>query len=147
MTCPLMSLWSWPLTLNPQIQSIHLLVMTNHNTKLEDPWAMSTLVIDRTRFVYWLTDGQTNICKAIYILFFKGGHNHSLLPFLTYRPASHSDYNLHLALYLPVLLSVTKQFYILYNYLPVNLNDYSDRYWYCDNVWENIVMSINICKY
>ena len=30
----------------------HLLVMTNHHTKLEDPWAMSSLVIDQTRFVY-----------------------------------------------------------------------------------------------
>ena len=54
----------------------HLLVMTNHHNKLEDPWSMSSLVIDRTRFVYGptdqLTDRRTNICKAIYPLFFEG---------------------------------------------------------------------------
>ena len=49
----------------------HLLVMTNHHTMSEDPWAMRSLVIDWTRFVYRLTD----MGKAIYPLFFKGGHN------------------------------------------------------------------------
>ena len=45
--------------------------MTNHHTKLEDPWTMSSLVIDRTMFV----NGPTNIiCKDIYIpSFSKGG--------------------------------------------------------------------------
>ena len=37
----------------------HLLVMTNHHTKLEEPWAMSSLVSDRTRFVYGWTDRPT----------------------------------------------------------------------------------------
>ena len=46
-----------PLNLNvtfdlEKFNSCHLLVMTNHNTKLEDPWAMNSLVIDQTRFVY-----------------------------------------------------------------------------------------------
>ena len=49
-----------------------LLVMTNHHTKLEDPWAISSLVIDQTRFVY----GPTNMCKAMYPLFFEGGHKY-----------------------------------------------------------------------
>ena len=44
---------------NPKINRGHLLVMTNPNTKLEDPWAMSYLVIDRTRFVYRPTDRST----------------------------------------------------------------------------------------
>ena len=41
----------------------HLLIMTNHNTKLEDPWAMISLVIDRIRFVYRPTNQhlQSNI--------------------------------------------------------------------------------------
>ena len=34
--------------------------MTNHHTKFEDPWAMSSLVIDHTRFVNGPTDLQTN---------------------------------------------------------------------------------------
>ena len=34
--------------------------MTNHHTKLEDPWAMSFLVIDWTRFVYGPTDLPTD---------------------------------------------------------------------------------------
>ena len=42
----------------------HLLVMTNHHTKLEDPWAMRSLVIDRTRFVYGPTNGP--ICAKQY---------------------------------------------------------------------------------
>ena len=39
-------------------------VIYYHNTKLEDPWAMSSLVIDRTSFVYGPTDGQVqnNTC-------------------------------------------------------------------------------------
>ena len=50
--------------------------MTNHNTKIEYSWAMSSLVIDRTRFVYGPTDQPTDqICKAIYPLLFEGGHN------------------------------------------------------------------------
>ena len=48
----------WPR--KPKFNKCHLLVMTNHYTKLEDdPWAMSSLVIDRTRFVYGWTDQQT----------------------------------------------------------------------------------------
>ena len=50
----------------------HLPVMTNQHSKLENPWAMSSLVIDLTRFVYGLTDGPT-FAKQIYPLFFKGG--------------------------------------------------------------------------
>ena len=42
---------------------------------------MSSLVIDRTRFVYgltdWPTDRWTDMCKAIYPLFFYGGHNNT----------------------------------------------------------------------
>ena len=49
----------------------HLLVMTNYHTKLEDPWAMSSQVIDWTRFVC----GPTDMCKAIHHLFFEGGHS------------------------------------------------------------------------
>ena len=54
--------------------------MTNHHTKLKNPWAFSSLVIDQTRFVYGRTDGQqmdtmTNMYKAINPLFFEGGHN------------------------------------------------------------------------
>ena len=37
---------------NPRFNRGHLLVMTNHHTKVENPWAMSSLVIDRTRFAY-----------------------------------------------------------------------------------------------
>ena len=63
---------------NPKFSRCHLLVMTNHHTKLEDPWAMSFLVIDQTRFVYRRTDlptdGLTDMCKAIYPHFFKGEH-------------------------------------------------------------------------
>ena len=33
--------------------------MTNHHTKLEDHWAMSSLVIDWIRFVYGPTDRPT----------------------------------------------------------------------------------------
>ena len=33
--------------------------MTNHHTKLKDPLAMSSLVIDQTRFVYGPTDQRT----------------------------------------------------------------------------------------
>ena len=53
---------------NPKLNRGHLLVMTNNHAKLEDPWAMSSLVIDRTRYVY----GLTYMCKAIYHNFFKG---------------------------------------------------------------------------
>ena len=67
----------WPR--NPKSNRGHQLVMTNHHTKLEDPWAMSSLVIDRTRFVYIPTDRLTyrwtDMCKAIYLHFFEGGHN------------------------------------------------------------------------
>ena len=59
----------------------HLLIMTNRHTKLEDPWTMSSIVIDRTSSV--VTDGPTslanrrtdNMCKAIYAIFFEGGYN------------------------------------------------------------------------
>ena len=34
--------------------------MTNNQTKLEDPWAVSSLVIDQTRFVYGPTDRPTD---------------------------------------------------------------------------------------
>ena len=34
-------------------------IMTNHRTKLEDPWAMSSLIIDQTRFVYGPKDRLT----------------------------------------------------------------------------------------
>ena len=50
----------------------HLLVMTNHHTKLEDHWTTSSLVIDRTRFVDGPTILPTDMCKAIYPLFFEG---------------------------------------------------------------------------
>ena len=36
--------------------SIGIIYMTDHHTKLEDPWAISSLVIDWTRFVYGTTD-------------------------------------------------------------------------------------------
>ena len=51
----------WPR--NPKFNRGHLLVMNNHHTKLEDPWPMSSLVIDWTRFVYGPTDQnvQSNI--------------------------------------------------------------------------------------
>ena len=45
---------------NHRFNRVHLVVMTNHHTKLEDPWAMSSLVIDWTRFVYGPTDGPTD---------------------------------------------------------------------------------------
>ena len=32
----------------------------NHHTKLEDPWAMSSLVIDQAKFVYGPTDRPTD---------------------------------------------------------------------------------------
>ena len=38
----------------------NLLVMTNHHTKLKDPWDMSFLVIERTRFVYRPTYRRTD---------------------------------------------------------------------------------------
>ena len=45
--------------------------MTNHHTKLEDPWGMSSLVIDWTRFVY----GPT--CAKQYTpLFFEEEHKY-----------------------------------------------------------------------
>ena len=52
-----MSLWLWPR--NPKFNRSHLLIMTNHHTKLEYPWAMSSLVIDRTSFVYEPTNRPT----------------------------------------------------------------------------------------
>ena len=45
---------------NPKFNRGHLLVMTNPRTKLEDPWATSSLVIDQTRFVYGPTDLPTD---------------------------------------------------------------------------------------
>ena len=48
----------WPR--NPKFNRGQLLVMTNHHTKLEDPWAMNSLFIDRTRFVYECTDWLYN---------------------------------------------------------------------------------------
>ena len=48
----------WPR--NPKVNRGHLLIMTNHLTKLEYPWDMSSLVIDRTSFVY----GTTNRPKS-----------------------------------------------------------------------------------
>ena len=47
----------WPR--NPKFNRSHLLVMTKHHTKLEDPWVIRSLVIDRTRFVYGPTDRPT----------------------------------------------------------------------------------------
>ena len=47
----------WPR--NSKINRGHLLVMTSHHTKLEDPWAISSLVIDRTNFFYGPTDRPT----------------------------------------------------------------------------------------
>ena len=44
----------------PKFNRDRLLVLTNHHIKLEDPWAMSSLVIDQTRFVYGWTDGWTD---------------------------------------------------------------------------------------
>ena len=53
--------------------------MANHHTKSEDTWAISSLVIDRTRFVYGPTDrptdGPTFAKQYTPPLFFKGGHN------------------------------------------------------------------------
>ena len=46
-----LDLWSR----NPKFNKGHLIVMTNYHTKLEYPRAMSSLVTDRTRFVYGLT--------------------------------------------------------------------------------------------
>ena len=34
--------------------------MKNNHTKLNDPWAISSLVIDQTRYVYGPTNGRTN---------------------------------------------------------------------------------------
>ena len=41
--------------------------MTNQHNKLEDPWAISSLVIDRTRFVCGLTEQRlkTLFCKFV----------------------------------------------------------------------------------
>ena len=47
----------WPR--NHKFNRGHLLVMTNHHNKLEDHWVMSSLVIDRTMFVYWPTERPT----------------------------------------------------------------------------------------
>ena len=44
----------------PKFDRGHLLVMTNHHTKLEGLWVMSSLVTDRTRFVYGPTDLPTD---------------------------------------------------------------------------------------
>ena len=53
--------------------------MTNHHTKLEDPWAMSFLVIDQTRFVYRRMEGPTDWqVQAIYPFFFEGGHKNKV---------------------------------------------------------------------
>ena len=46
--------------------------MTIHHTKIEDPWAMNSLAIDQKILSM---DRQTDMCKAIYPLFFEGGHN------------------------------------------------------------------------
>ena len=62
-----LDLWSR----NPIFNRGHLLFMTNHHTKLEDPWAINSVDIDRTRFVY----GPTNIYNTIYSLFSEGEHN------------------------------------------------------------------------
>ena len=46
---------------NSKFNRGHLLVMTNdHHIKLENPWAMSSLVIDKTRFVYGPTARRTD---------------------------------------------------------------------------------------
>ena len=58
----------WPR--NSKFNRVHLLVMTNHHIKLEDPWAIKSLVIDRTRYVYGLTD--RHYVKQ-YPQFFEGG--------------------------------------------------------------------------
>ena len=39
---------------NIKINKGHLLVMINHHTKLKDPRAMNSLVIDLTRFPFYL---------------------------------------------------------------------------------------------
>ena len=44
---------------NPKLNRGHLLVLTNHQTMLEDPWTIRSLVIDRTRLVYGRTDRPT----------------------------------------------------------------------------------------
>ena len=67
----------WPR--NPKFNRGHLLVMTNHNTKLEDPWPISSLVTDWARYAYGPTDWptyrptyrRTDICKVIYPHFFE----------------------------------------------------------------------------
>ena len=51
-------------TRNSKFERGHLLVMTNQNTNLEDPWSISPLVIYRTNF---------DMCKSIYHHFFEGG--------------------------------------------------------------------------
>ena len=62
----------WPR--NPKFNRGHLLVMTKHHTKLEDPLAMSSLVTDWTRFVYRQTDMQSNIPPFLQRR--GGGHNY-----------------------------------------------------------------------
>ena len=60
--------------------------MTNHNTKLEDPWTMSSLLIDRTRFVYGPTNinsaklaSKGGIIKWFYEIFLIIGHDQVLI--------------------------------------------------------------------
>ena len=49
---------------NPKFNKGHLLVMTNHHTKSQDPWAMSSLIIDLKMFVDEATD--RHICTKQY---------------------------------------------------------------------------------
>ena len=54
-------------------------VMTNHHTKLEGSWMMSSLVNDRKRFVYGLTDRPTERAKQYTPHFLEGGGIKNLL--------------------------------------------------------------------
>ena len=66
----------WPR--NPKFNRGHILVMTNHHTKIENPWALSSLVIDQTRFVYGPTDwpkGGRTCAKQYTPTSSEGGHN------------------------------------------------------------------------
>ena len=80
----------WPR--NPKFNRGHLLVMTNHHTKLEDPWAMSSLVIDRTRFVYGPTKRptdwhvQSNISPLL-----RRGHNDNCLNWSFWKLKKHDN--------------------------------------------------------
>ena len=106
----------WPR--NPKFNRGHLLVKTNHHTKVEDAWAMSSLVIDRTKFVYGQTDrlksakqytptsSKGGIIKfSIFLSSSKINKVISLLPTFHY-----SDHNgLHILTYVMYIMQFIKQ--------------------------------------